>query len=126
MPSMYDRELVVEDLRHIVWSLDQIEKRFAAISSSSYFIKNDTGLEKLDIICMQLIAIGETLKHIDKLSAGSLLTSYPEIDWKKAMGIRDIITHHYFDIDSETIYTVCAEHLPAMKISIAQIIKDLQ
>lgn len=25
---MYDLELVLEDLRHVAWSLDQIEKRF--------------------------------------------------------------------------------------------------
>lgn len=30
------------------------------------------------------------------------------------MGMRDIITHHYFDIDSETVFTVCDEHIPEL------------
>lgn len=123
---MYDRELVLEDLRHIAWSLDQIQRRLAPITSSADFIKDDAGLEKLDSICMQLIAIGETLKHLDKLTSGVLLADYPEIDWKKAMGIRDIITHHYFDIDSETIYTVCQEHLPALRQCIDRIVADIE
>ncbi len=30
---------------------------------------------------MMLIAIGESLKNIDKITSGSLLTQYPQIDW---------------------------------------------
>jgi hypothetical protein len=35
-------------------------------------------MEKLDAICMQLIAIGEALKNLDKITADSLLSKYPE------------------------------------------------
>ena len=68
-------------------------KRFHSIRSSDDFTKNDIGLEKLDSICMQLINIGEALKQIDKLTEAKLLVKYHEIDWKKAKGMRDIITH---------------------------------
>ena len=44
---MYDKDLVVENLRNISWSLEQISKRFKAIESSDDFIKDDIGLEKL-------------------------------------------------------------------------------
>ncbi len=121
---MYDRELLVEDFKNIIWALDQISKRFQAIQSSDDFLKDDIGLEKLDSICMQLINIGEVLKQIDKFTDSKLLVNYPEIDWKKAKGMRDIITHHYFDIDAETIYAVCSEHVPEMKKVIARILID--
>ena len=121
---MYDRELLVEDFKNIIWALDQISKRFQAIQSSDDFLKDDIGLEKLDSICMQLINIGEVLKQIDKFTDSKLLVNYPEIDWKKAKGMRDIITHHYFDIDAETIYAVCSEHVPEMKKVIARILTD--
>ena len=75
---------------------------------------------------MQLINIGEVLKQIDKLTDSRLLSKYPGIDWKKAKGMRDIITHHYFDIDAETIYTVCLEHVPAMAAVMQKILHDLQ
>lgn len=121
---MYDRELLVEDFKNIAWALDQISKRFQAIQSSDDFLKDDIGLEKLDSICMQLINIGEVLKLIDKMTNSKLLVNYPEIDWKKAKGMRDIITHHYFDIDAETIYAVCSEHVPEMKKVIERILID--
>ena len=89
---MYDRELVIEILKSINWSLEQVTKRFQTIQSSGDFIKDDVGLEKLDSICMQLISIGEALKQIDKLTNSKLLSNCPDIDWKKAKGIRDIYT----------------------------------
>lgn len=122
---MYDRELLLENFRNIAWSLDQIVTRFSVIQSSDDFLKDDIGLEKLDSICMQLINIGEALKQIDKLTESNLLVNYPEIDWKKAKGMRDIISHHYFDIDAETIYTVCSEHIPQMIKAVARILADL-
>lgn len=126
MPFTYDKELVADILNDIIWSLDQISKRFQGIRSSDDFIKDDLGLEKLDSICMQLINIGEALKQIGKLTDAKLLAKYPEIDWKKAKGMRDIITHHYFDIDAETVFTVCAEHVPAMKEVIIRVTNDLK
>ncbi|MEE9215346.1 MAG: DUF86 domain-containing protein [Thermodesulfobacteriota bacterium] len=123
---MYDRELVIEILKNIGWALEQVTKRFQAIRSSDDFIKDDIGLEKLDSICMQLINIGEALKQIDKLTNSKLLSNYPDIDWKKAKGMRDIITHHYFDIDAEIVYAVCSEHIPEMRRVIKKILEDLE
>lgn len=126
MQSMYDKELVTDILQNIIWSADQIARRFQGIGASNDFAKDDRGLEKLDSICMQLINIGEALKQLDKLTGAKLLADYPEIDWKKAKGMRDIITHHYFDIDAEMVFTVCAEHVPVLKKVISRIKNDLE
>lgn len=75
---------------------------------------------------MQLINIGEALKQIDKLTDAKWFINYPEVDWKKAKGMRDIITHHYFDIDAETVYVVCSERIPDMREVIKKILKDLE
>lgn len=123
---MYDKELVISILKNILWSLEQITKRSQSIQSSKDFLKDDLGLEKLDSICMQLINIGEALKEIDKLTEGSLLSNYLDIDWKKAKGMRDIITHHYFDIDAETVFVVCKERVTEMQNVIQKILADLE
>lgn len=123
---MSDKDLIVEVIKNVAWSLDQISKRSQAISSGDDLIQDDDGMEKLDSICMQLINVGEGLKYIDKLTNGKLFPKYPEIDWKKAKGMRDIITHHYFDIDAETIHVVCAEHIPKMRKVISKILDDVQ
>ncbi len=86
-------------------------KRFELIHSASDFTNSEAGMEKLDAICMQLIAIGESIKNLDKITGKELLPEYPEMDWKKIMGMRDIISHHYFDVDAEVIYDVCENHV---------------
>lgn len=89
---MYDRAILLGLFRKILWSVEQIGKRIEPFRSGNDFLKSDTGLEKLDSICMQLVAIGETLKQIDKITGGELWQRYPEVDWKSAKGMRDIIT----------------------------------
>lgn len=51
---------------------------------------------------------------------------YPQVDWKGAKGMRDIITHHYFDLDAEAVYNVCAAKLPEMKSVLLKIIEDIE
>jgi uncharacterized protein with HEPN domain len=55
-----------------------------------------------------------------------VLFDYLDIDWKKAKGMRDIITHHYFDIDAETVFVVCKERIPEMQKVIQEIVADLE
>ena len=100
---MYDKELAIEILSQISQASQTIMKRFEPVKSINDFTDSPSGMEKLDSICMQLIAIGEGLKNLDKVTNASLLIQYSEIDWKKAKALRDIISHHYFKIDAEAI-----------------------
>lgn len=122
---MYDKELVLEILGRIHQAAQTILKRFEPIKEVSNFTDSPAGTEKLDSICMLLIAIGEALKNLDKTTNKSLLSHYPQIDWKKAKGMRDIISHHYFETDAEVIYDVCKNHIPKLAQTINKIIVEL-
>lgn len=63
---------------------------------------------------MQFLAAGEALKRLEKLRPGLLTTSFPEIDWKGAMGFRDVIAHQYFDLDAEQVLLICQVALPGV------------
>ncbi len=110
---------------HVLESTDKIKSRFCSIKSVDDFINSDDGQVKLDSICMQLIAIGESLKNIDKITERELFSKYPQMDWKKAKGLRDIITHHYFDLDFEIVFSVCENQIPKMGIILKKIITEL-
>ncbi len=111
---MSDPRLVIEILSQILAAVERILTRFEPVDSVSFFLDSEQGLEKLDAICMQLIAIGESLKNLDKVAGNELLEAYPQIDWKSAKGMRDIISHHYFDMDAEAVFNVCKINLPEM------------
>ena len=91
---MYDKELAKEILGQIYHATQLILKRFEPIKEVTDFTNDPVGMEKLDSICMQLIVIGEALKNFDKVTENSVLQKYPQVEWKKAKGLRDIITHH--------------------------------
>lgn len=112
---MYDKELLIEIIDKIIWSVELIIARCDTIETYEDFLRDDGGLEKLDSICMQFINIGEALKEFDKITSKNLLVKYPEIDWKAAMGLRDIINHHYFDIDAEVVFSTVRYRLPELR-----------
>jgi uncharacterized protein with HEPN domain len=122
---MYDVELAKEILRQLLWSAETISKRFEPVASPQDFVVSDAGLEKLDAICMQLVAIGESVKHLDKVTEGELLSGYPQVEWKRVMGMRDVLSHHYFDLDAEAVYVVCETHIPELIDTIRRILADL-
>lgn len=123
---MSDPRLALEILRQILAAANRILLRFKPVESVSFFLDSEEGLEKLDAICMQMIALGESLKNLDKAAGPKFLEQYPQIDWKSAKGMRDIITHHYFDLDAEAVFNVCRFNLPEMIPVLERMIADVQ
>lgn len=111
---MFDIELVKGIFDQILTYAARIERRFKTVQKSDDFLDSDEGIDKLDAICMMLIAIGENLKNIDKITNGELLKKYPDVDWKGAMGMRDIISHRYFDLNSEIVFSTCKDRVPGL------------
>jgi uncharacterized protein with HEPN domain len=123
---MSDPQLVIEILSQVLSSTKRIMARFKPVESISFFLDTEEGLEKLDAICMQLIAIGESLKNLDKVAGPEFLNRYPQIDWKSAKGMRDIISHHYFDLDAEAVFDVCRVNLPDLIPVLEQMVADVR
>jgi uncharacterized protein with HEPN domain len=108
-------DIVEEILRQIFQSVQTIEKRTKSIHTPDDFLKNDRNHEKLDAVCMQLIALGESIKNLDKVTHKLLLKKYPQFEWISAMGMRDILSHHYFDLNAEIVFQVVKEEIPKLK-----------
>ncbi|MDA3790369.1 MAG: DUF86 domain-containing protein [Desulfobacula sp.] len=123
---MYDTELALNILTQIQEAALKILNRFKPVRSIGDFTDTEAGMEKLDSICMLLIAIGEALKNMDKVTQNSILIKYPQVDWKRAKGMRDIISHHYFEMDADVIFDVCRIKIPELSQTIHQIIYDLK
>jgi uncharacterized protein with HEPN domain len=123
---MFDRDLALDIVRQINEALDKIKARTVNIKSVEDFTTTPSGMEKLDGVCMLFMAIGEALKNLDKVTEGSLLVRYPEIDWKGAMGFRDIIAHHYFDVDAEQVFWICTHQVLPLSETIKKMIQELR
>lgn len=103
----------------------RIERRFQGIESADDFLKDDDGLDRLNAIGMMLIAIGESLKNFERSGGKTLLERHAEVDWKGAKGIRDFLSHHYFDLDAEVVFMVCEERIADLKKAMHKIGEEL-
>ena len=95
-------------------ALERIERKAKPLLNDPALLEQEEGQDLLDVICMQFLAAGEALKRLEKLRPGLLAASFPEIDWKGAMGFRDVISHQYFDLDAEQVLLICQEALPGV------------
>jgi uncharacterized protein with HEPN domain len=123
---MYDKSLVLEILEQIIDAIDIVQERCLFAKCEDDFVDTKEGQEKLDGICMKLIAVGESLKKIDSITDKKLLVEYPQIEWKKIKGIRDFISHHYFDLDAEVIFGICQNNIDDLLKTLKQIRDDLK
>ena len=123
---MYKKEHVLHLLRKIEQTLKRIIDNSVEIDSYHFYYLTPAGMERLESTCMLLIAIGESIKGVDKLTNKELLPQFPSIDWKGAMGIRDIIAHHYFDLDAEIVYNVVKSNLPEMLVVVEDMISFIE
>ena len=121
---MSEQTLIKEILQQLLHATEIIHRRIKTIKTPNDFLKNDRNLEKLDALCMQLIAVGESIKNLEKITHRALLKKYPEFEWKKAMGMRDIISHHYFDLNSEVVFQVCKEEIPKLNKIVKKILTE--
>lgn len=117
--------LILHTLDKLETAIHRLQERTAAIHCADDFLTTPSGMEKLDAACMVLIAIGESVKNLDKITGKKLLLTYPRIPWKNIMGIRDILAHHYFDIDADVVFEIIQEKLHPLLDAIAFFKKEL-
>ncbi|MGI8936498.1 HepT-like ribonuclease domain-containing protein [Leptolyngbya sp. BC1307] len=122
---MSDPSLIHEKLIQIEEALQRVNRRFSSIKSPSDFLDNESGTDMLDAIGMMLIAIGENLKKIDYETDGELLKRYPSVNWRGAKGMRDILSHHYFDLDANEVFNICQTNIPELATVIRTMIDDI-
>ena len=123
---MCKSQIIESLLKKIFQTVERILANSETITSPSFYLLTPSGMERLESTCMLLIAIGEGVKGVDKLTDKKLLYFYTEMDWKGVMGKRDIIAHHYFDLDAEIVYDVIKHDLTKLKDVLQQIIDDLK
>ena len=120
---MYDKTLVDDLLHEMLEASEKIVKRCMRASCVDDFMTEE-GQITLDSICMQLIAIGEAVKKIDSLTDKKLFEKYPQINWRAIAAMRDILSHHYFDLNAETVYGVCEEEISPLMETLKTMIKE--
>lgn len=64
-----------------------------------------------DAVIRRFEIIGEAVKNIDKRFRGK----YPEVQWKKIAGLRDVLIHGYAGVSLKRVWNAPKNDLPDLK-----------
>ena len=116
--SSNERQTALHILSRIEEAISTVQVRNMVIRTPDDFLLTPEGKEKLDAACMVIEAIGESFKNLDKITNYELLPLYPSIEWNEVKGVRDVIAHHYFDIDANEIFSIINNDFDSLKEAI--------
>ncbi|MEN4005760.1 MAG: DUF86 domain-containing protein [Methanobacteriaceae archaeon] len=108
-------KMYVED---ILESMDKIERYISDLTYET-FEKNDL---VVDAVIRNLEIIGEASKNIPENVRGK----YPDIPWKRMIGLRNIVIHEYFGVDLTIIWKIITKNLPETRSEIESMFKTIE
>ena len=73
-----------------------------------------------DAVVRNLEITGEAVKNIPN----NVKSRNPNVEWKKIAGLRDILIHAYFGIDTDIVWDIIKNKLPELKIEILELLTD--
>ena len=117
-----ETELVHEILKQIRDAIKQLQDWNKDVESMFSLEKTPLGMQRLAGNYMLIQAIGEGVKKIDKYTDGKLWTFRPEIPWRRVMGMRDRISHGYFELDTGYIDDIIKNDLAPLLEAIEYLI----
>jgi uncharacterized protein with HEPN domain len=74
----------------------------------------------VDAVVRNLEIIGESCRALPQ----EIREKYPNIEWRKIVGLRNILIHQYFGVDLELVWDIVKNKLPELEIQIKKIKRD--
>ena len=112
-------------LKVSIEEIDLIEKMSAGIKSPQDFGQSLTGMTVFRACGMSIQYITENFIKIRNKVTADFFSSYKQVPWKAAFGMRNVIAHEYTDIDDDAVFNTIHNDMPVLKETAEKILADL-
>ncbi|MBO9340141.1 MAG: DUF86 domain-containing protein [Chloroflexus sp.] len=99
-----DPRLYLDDIRE---SCEKIVRYSQGLDLNQLIHQDE---KSFDAIVRNLEIIREAVKRIPS----EMRVRYPDVEWKKIAGLRDIVAHEYFGLDEDILWDVVQNRIPVL------------
>jgi uncharacterized protein with HEPN domain len=92
---------------HDIKDAAQLARAYVAGLTREQFLAD---LEKQDAVIRRLEIIGEAARRLSDVARARI----PELPWRRMIGMRNILTHDYEEVDVEVVWRVLQDELPRL------------
>lgn len=118
-------DIVIDRLEQIREAISLINEWCKGYATEDDFLCSPTGMAMLDASILRLQIIGESVRAIDDMTKGELLSKYDVIPWRSIIGLRNIISHDYANVNYTIIVKIIKNNLQLLDETIGKMISDL-
>ncbi len=108
-----DYKLYLED---ILEAAQRIVAYVQGVAAQTEFTSNQM---MVDAVLYNLQVIGEAVKQVPP----EVRSRYPDVEWRKIGGLRDIIAHEYFGVNLSIIWDIVQNKVPGLCTSVAALLQ---
>ncbi len=72
-----------------------------------------------DAVVRNLGILGEAARQVSP----GLRRRYPQIPWRKIVGLRNVVTHLYFGLDEDILWDIIQHSVPALLAQLRQMLE---
>ncbi|MCX6810048.1 MAG: DUF86 domain-containing protein [Candidatus Berkelbacteria bacterium] len=103
-------------LEHMLEAANNISA-FRGKAGKEHFLDN---IYMQSAVIRQLEIIGEAAKRV----SSDFKKAHPEVEWKKAAGMRDVLIHDYFGVDLKGVWGTITIHTPQLEKQLSKILEN--
>lgn len=104
-------------LLDVIEAIERIE-RYAARGREAF--DRDELLQTWAVHHIQIV--GEAVRKL----SDALRAAHPEIPWAEIIGMRNIVVHDYFGVDTDEVWAAVERDLPELKRKIQTILREVR
>ena len=106
-----------ERLRDILEAIAAIER---------YLHRGRNAFERDELLQVWFVHHLQIIGEATRALPEEVRTRAPEVPWSKIIGMRNVLVHGYFEVDTDIVWNAATRDVPALKPAIQRLLGELE
>lgn len=98
----------------------------AVAAIERYSDRNKTTFEQDELLQVWFLRHLQIIGEAARALPDDVRALAPDIPWSKIIGMRNILVHGYFDIDTDIVWLAAMQDIPTLKPAVEQLLRKLR